>query len=69
VGGARPQRRTWRTAILPGDSAGWRTGADAEYDAPLDEALVFAVDRSGRAGPTVRAARGALAAAAPSRPR
>jgi uncharacterized lipoprotein YddW (UPF0748 family) len=60
---------TWRTAIIPGDSAGWRTGRDAEYDAPLDEALVFAVDRSGRAGPTVRAARGALAAAAPRPPR
>jgi uncharacterized lipoprotein YddW (UPF0748 family) len=43
---------TWHTAVLPGSQTRWTPPAGG---AP-DEVLVFAVDRTGREGPTARAA-------------
>lgn len=52
----------WHVAVLPGDSLRWRLPAGEPLPA-LDEALVFAVDRTGRASDTTRVARPAFAAA------
>jgi uncharacterized lipoprotein YddW (UPF0748 family) len=48
----------WRTAVVPGDQTRW---APPDGRAP-DEALVFAVDRSGREGPTARVTPASVAA-------
>jgi uncharacterized lipoprotein YddW (UPF0748 family) len=49
---------TWRVSVLPGSATAWRTPDGA----PVSEALVFAVDRTGREGPTARVAARPLAA-------
>jgi hypothetical protein len=49
----------WHTAVVPGSQARWA----APDGRPVDEVLVFGVDRTGREGPTARAALAAPLAA------